>query len=673
MPNAPIHAARSVRWLVLWLATLAVTIAIYWPGLHGDFLFDDNPHIVKNALVQIGSFAPQDLWQAWNSSPFSFPGSRPLAMLTFGLNHAASGLDPFVFKATNLALHLLTGALVYFVCVRLGLLFQTLRGGTFDEECVKLWGWLATTIWLVHPLNLSPVLLSVQRMTILSTAFVLLGLLTYLVGRRRLVDGNRTGFAWVAVSPLFAGVGLLAKENAILLPALLLVTEWTLFRFAGLDGRSRRLLKAFFWLTVAVPLVVLVWYVIQHPGYLGYGSRPFSLEERLLTQARALWFYVRLLFVPDISALGLFHDDFSISRGLLAPWTTLPALLGLGLTAIAAVTLRARLPLFSFAVLFFLVGHAMESSIIPLELVYEHRNYLPMLGPLFALAYVPSIGAASLPISRGIVVLLVGATILALAATTAIRAYDWSGFGRLVLAEVEHHPDSTRASFQYAQLLMAQIESPEHAAGAAEEARRIFQRVTDLDPDQADGLFGLVVLDLQLGRQPSPAVLAELSERLRRIPFNPLNVNIKQFSFLVQWHEAAPPGRGLSPSQVLSLFDAALSNPTVTGASRIALYHALRAYHQRVVGDNLTALKYAEMAVRTDPSDWLLRDRHIRLLAMLGRFDEAERALQTAVGTDKLGVRERDAADLAQMIAAARRGEPVPALPPERNAHPGMR
>ena len=649
------------------IATVFLVIVAYWPGLHGDFLFDDNPHIVNNPLVHVPSVAPSDLWQAWNSSPFSFPGSRPLAMLTFGINHAFSGLDPFAFKATNLALHLLTGALVYVLCLRLATLHLTLRGSAANSSRARLWAWLAATVWLVHPLNLSPVLLSVQRMTILSTTCVLLGLLAYVVGRRRLAEGNRTGFAWVAASPLFAGVGLLAKENAILLPALLLVTEWTLFRFAGLDRLSGRLLKGFFWLVVVVPFLALAFYLVQHPGYLDYAHRPFSLEERLLTQARVLWFYVRLLFAPDIAALGLFHDDFAISRSLVSPWTTLPALLGLGFVAVTAFALRSRVPLFSFAVLFFLVGHAMESSIIPLELVYEHRNYLPMLGPVFALAYLPSVAAASLPISRGVVVALVGAVVLAFAATTAIRAYEWSGFGRLVLGEVEHHPNSARASFQYAQLLMAQLEKPEHAAGAAEEARGIFERVTNLNPNQVDGLFGLVVLDLQLGRQPPADVLTELTDRLRRIPFNPLNVNIKQFSFLVKWHEAVPAEAGLSPTQVLSLFDAALSNPTVNGASRIALYHALRAYHQRVLHDDLTALKYAEMAVQADPSDWMLRDRQIRLLAMLGRWDEAEQALAEALKTDQLGLYANDAAGLQTAITSARNGAPVPIMPEPRD------
>jgi len=119
---------ERARWFCIWLATIVTVVGAYWVGLDGDFLFDDNPHIVRNTLVQIHTLSPADLWQAWGSSVFSFPNSRPLAMLTFGVNHAFSGLDPFAFKATNLALHLLAGLLLYAVARRLAALFLRVEG-----------------------------------------------------------------------------------------------------------------------------------------------------------------------------------------------------------------------------------------------------------------------------------------------------------------------------------------------------------------------------------------------------------------------------------------------------------------------------------------------------------------------------------------------------------------
>jgi tetratricopeptide (TPR) repeat protein len=658
------------RWPAIWLATLALTTAVYWPGLSGDFLFDDNPHIVRNELVQIDSLTPASLRQAWSSSAFDFPNSRPLAMLTFGVNHALNGLSPFAFKATNLALHLLTGLVLYAVARRLARLFLRLAGRKGDGNDTRWWAWLTAALWLLHPLNLSPVLLSVQRMTVLSTLFVLLGMLAYLVGRQRQQDGEKGGLLWIWASPLLAVPGLLAKENALLLPLLLFVTEWTLLRFRGLDPRPKRQLGLFFLVVTALPILAAIAYLLTHPGYLGFVGRPFDMTERVLTQARVLWFYVHMLLAPDISAMGLFHDDIAISRSLLQPWTTLPAVIGVVAAAAAAVVLRKRLPLVSFAVLFFLAGHALESSIFPLELVYEHRNYLPAIAPLFALAYVPTVGASSISVSRGLLNVLVAAVLLVLSASTAMRAYDWSGFGRLILAEVENHPDSRRANFQYAQLLMEQIEKAELSGEAAALAKERFEHVVALDPDYADGLFGLVVLELYQDRVPSQELIDRLAERLRRIPWSPLKVNTGQFAYLAKWHEAAGPLPRLSRAQMLAIFEAALANPTLTGGDRAGIYHALRAYYQRSLGELDSALRYAELAVQASPDNWDLRDRHIRLLAATGRWEEAEAALHKAAEGDKLGLQVEQARNLAEVIAAARRGEPVPALPPKRSQDP---
>jgi tetratricopeptide (TPR) repeat protein len=665
MPDPSAKNVSSVRWILLWVATLALSIAVYWPGLDGDFLFDDNPHIVRNQLVQIGSLSPADLWQAWSSSHLDFPGSRPLAMLTFGVNHAISGLSPFAFKATNLALHILSGLVLFAVARRLGQLFLRLEGRDSEAPAVHWWAWLAATLWLVHPLNLSPVLLSVQRMTILATLAVLMGLLCYVVGRRRLMDGQRGGLAWILASPLFAGVGMLGKESAVLLPLLLFVTEWTLLRFRGLDARPRRQLVAFFVVATALPILGAIGYLLAHPGYLDFTGRPFDLAERLLTQPRVLWSYVHLLVIPDISAMGLFHDDVAISRNLLSPWTTMPSLVALIGVAVAGIALRRRLPLLSFATLFFLAGHALESSVFPLELVYEHRNYLPAIAPLFALAYVPTVGSDALPVSAWLTRTLVALLLVALSASTALRAHDWSGFGRLITAEVGHHPDSPRSNFQYAQLLMEQIRNAELSAEAAALAKQHFERVVALDPNHVDSLFGLVVLELYQGRVPPQALIDRLAERLRRIPWNPLNVNTAQFVYLVKWHGQEGPGPRLSREQMLMVFEAALSNPTLPAVGRAAIYHALRAYYQRSLNENGPALHYAELAVKAAPESWTLWDRYIRLLAATGRWDDADAALRSAVETDRLGLQRERAKDLAGVIAAARRGEPVPALPPE--------
>jgi Flp pilus assembly protein TadD len=124
---------------------------------------------------------------------------------------------------------------------------------------------------------------------------------------------------------------------------------------------------------------------------------------------------------------------------------------------------------------------------------------------------------------------------------------------------------------------------------------------------------------------------------------------------------------------MLAIFDAALANPTIPSVAQASVYHALRAYHHRVLGDAEAALRYAELAVQAAPSEWEMQDRKIRLLATLGRFDEAEQALREAVVSDTAGVRGARAERLAAVIERARRGEPVPAAPRDETANGAAR
>jgi tetratricopeptide (TPR) repeat protein len=658
MPDESTDRSSALRLPIALATVTCLTVAAYAFGLSGDFLFDDNPHIVRNVLVQIDSLAPQALWQAWHSGLAPFPHDRPLAMLTFGLNHVTSGLEPVAFKATNLALHLLTGLVLFAVARRLGAAFLRLERRDIGPAAVDWWAWLTAALWLLHPLNLSPVLLVVQRMTILATLFVLLGMLVYLVGRERLAAGKRIGLLWIWAAPGLALVGLMGKENALLLPLLLLVTEWTLLRFRGLSAASRRHMRLFFAATVALPALLVLAFLASNPYYLQSAERPFTLIERLLTEARALWFYLRLLLSPDITAMGLFHDDFPLSRDLLQPWTTLVAIAGWTTVVIVVLALRRRVPLLAFAALFFLAGHALESTVIPLELVYEHRNYLPAIGPLFALAFVPTAHAAP-RISRPLVRALTGVVLVSLAAATAVRAHDWSGFGRLITTEVRHHPLSPRANFQFAQLLMTQLDNGDLRDDAARLARAHFEKVAALHPDNADALFGLVVLELHLGSAPAPELIERLATVLRHAPFSPLNVNIGQFAFLVNWQGISEEARArLSTEQITEIFEAALENPTVPPIGRAAIRLAMSAYFHDVLGDPHTALRHAELAAEAAPAKWGIQDQRIRLLAGLGRVDDATAVLREAVRRDTLGLHSEQAEQLDSLIEEARRAEP---------------
>ncbi len=526
------NPSRLLSVAILVIA-LAATITVYSPGLGGPFLFDDSVHITQNRWVKIDNLGWDSLTRAWQSSFTSFPSNRPLAQLSFGINHAVAGLNPWAFKGVNLAIHLLTG-LAIFVFARLGL--RALSGQADRTQGETLFALAVAAFWLVHPLHVSTVLYVVQRMAQLSTLFLMLALSAYLWGRLRIAD-DKPGLPWMLAAIPLAAIGFLGKENTVLLPLLLLACELTLLRQLSL-GRNPWPVRLVWIALIVLPLVAGAIYLINHPGLLSHGGRPFTLEERGLTQPRILWLYLNWLFVPNVSQLGLFHDDIVTSTSLLSPPTTLIAIMGwIGLIVTALVMAR-RWPVFAFAVFFFLAAHALESTIFPLEMVFEHRNYLASIGPLFLLAYLVTVGATKTRFP-GAIGLLAIALLMAYGAATFARVQNWTSHETFVLASAENHPNSARAQFMAGQLAISMLPKIEgDKSEIANVASQFLEQGLAANDRCLNCLFGLVVLDLHLDRSVDPATLERLTKALRGGPVDASLVSVSQFGFLVNWLRA---------------------------------------------------------------------------------------------------------------------------------------
>lgn len=382
--TSPTH---DVSWLpaIGLILLLAITAAVFWPALGGPFLFDDLIHLPE--LGRDGGIDSLGDLLRFAFSSDSGPLRRPLAMLSFALNDQAWPADPWSFKYTNLMLHLLNGVLVFALVRQLGRLTDLARRAD----------WLAlavTALWLLHPIQLSTMMQVVQRMTELMALFTLLGLIAYLHGRRRVVTRPWRGYAWMTLGIGMLGpLAVLCKENGILICLYALVIEATLIRRSGLDRPRGWLLWS--GLFLILPLLALAGYLLRPVGMrlldgslnLNYAGRDFSLLERLLTESRILLDYLGQILLPRLTGSSLFHDDYPVSRGLLdPPVTTACVVLILGALAFALLG-RRRYPVAAFAILWFLGGQVLESTVVGLELYFEHRNYLPMLGPVFAIVY----------------------------------------------------------------------------------------------------------------------------------------------------------------------------------------------------------------------------------------------------------------------------------------------
>lgn len=447
---------QSTHFWIL-CSILLVVVLIYQPGLKGPFVLDDGENISFHpgiALKELNANSIKQALLAGNSGPLK----RPLASISFALNHYfAGGFDNTLpFKVTNLAIHAITTILIYFLAF--WLTRAPALAALTNTQALQLASFSAA-LWAIHPIQLTNVLYVVQRMNSLSALFVVAGLLTYVYGRQLLETQRSRGFLLMSIG-VFAGMmlGLTAKENAVLLSLFALTIEFVFFKRAHLDIVTRRHLFLLFSLALAIPAILFLAYIAVHPDYFSnsYALRSFSVSERLLTEMRILWYYIHLLVIPSVNELGLFHDDITLSTNLFTPYTTFLSVAGILALLIFALIKIKRYPIISFAILWFLAGHLLESTVFSLELVYEHRNYLPSFSIVFALCYFLISRPPKANSTNKIWILLICATTIMLGFATWSRANTWKDAVLLAESMAERHPLSPRANDFASRVVLAE-------------------------------------------------------------------------------------------------------------------------------------------------------------------------------------------------------------------------
>lgn len=439
---------RKFIHLLILFPTMLLVVAVYIPGIKGPYVLDDGENITLNKAVALNTLNLDDIYDA-SLSNNSGVLKRPLAALSFGLNHYFSGgfENTLPFKLTNIFIHICNSILIYVLALML-LGTPVLRQIGKDWNRKVTAGLIAAT-WALHPIQLTSVLYVVQRMNSLSALFVLAGLIVFLHGRGLLAATEAKGlpimYAGIAIG---AVMGAGAKENAILLPLFALTIEYTLFSRASLSVAIQKQVQHFYVVFLLIPFLFFAGYLLLHPGFIsnGYLERHFTLSERLLTQPRILWFYLSLVLFPSVHRLGLFHDDISVSHGAFDPFSTLPSLIGLFAITIFSIVKARRYPLFAFSILWFIAGHMLESSIFSLEISYEHRNYIPSFGLIFVGILYLRTWLEKISNTYALRYTIPLLLILSLGYSTWSRANTWSDINILAESEVNNHPNSGRAN-----------------------------------------------------------------------------------------------------------------------------------------------------------------------------------------------------------------------------------
>ena len=374
--NHPPIAYGPKRETLLLSLLAIVVILIYADTLTTPFIFDDLINIQNNPHIRVPALSFENLaWAGFNSPE----GRRPVANISFALNYYFNGYNLVGYHAVNILIHLTCGIFLYFLAQ------ATMQTPALRSRYEKF-GWIpffTAFIWLVHPLQTQSVTYIVQRMNCMAAMFYVLAMLFYV--KFRMSKASRSKWMLFAGCVISAFLAFGTKEITATLPLFIILYEWYFFQELSAQWAKRNflLLGGVFLLFIIIALVYLDYNPVAKI-LKGYEIRDFTPVQRVLTQSRVVIFYISLLLWPNPSRLNLDHD-FALSYSLLSPATTLMAITAIiGLIAFAILTARKE-PLLSFSIIWLFGNLVIESSIIGLELVFEHRYYLPSMFAILAI------------------------------------------------------------------------------------------------------------------------------------------------------------------------------------------------------------------------------------------------------------------------------------------------
>jgi len=428
------------------VALFIIVVAIYSNTFDASWHFDDGPNILNNRALHLTHLNWQDIkktfFASWGGGEKLY---RPVACFSFALNYYVGRSEVSGYHAVNLAIHFVSSVFLFlFIHNTLNLAMLKGRYGA-DLYSIAL---LASVLWAISPVQTQAVTYVVQRMASMAGMFYIMAMYFYFKGRTSTKTSlKKTHYLICVVCGIFA---FNSKENSAMLPISIL-----LFDLFFIQGITKRNIKRYFsFLLIAVLMCVTA--VVLFKGFSeldpqnmfsGYKSRGFTLFERLLTEPRIVLFYISLLLYPMPHRLSFVHD-ISVSKGLFDPPTTILAVLIILTILGLAIVKSKRWPFISFCVLFFFINHSIESTVIPLELVFEHRNYIPSM-----LFFVPIVilivkgirffsGKNAIQFIISAFVVLV---IIALGHSTFVRNFVWKTDESLWLDAVEKSPNLPRS------------------------------------------------------------------------------------------------------------------------------------------------------------------------------------------------------------------------------------
>jgi Flp pilus assembly protein TadD len=489
------------HYLIAISSICLLCVLVYSNTFNSPFVFDDTRNIEENRFIRLTDLDFNKLYDAGFKSPTLH---RPVVNISFALNYYFGKYDVTGYHVVNTIIHSINGILVYFLALILFKQLSEMPGQRILQfRSPALMSLFAAFFFVAHPLQTQSVTYIVQRMNSMAVMFYLLSLFLYISGRMAQTRRRR----WPLLSGCLVSwiMALGSKEIALTLPFIILLYEFYFFQDLHIVWEKREI--KYLLVPIAILSLTAFIYVGAHPFDRildGYGVRDFTMWERVLTQFNVVVFYISLLFYPHPSRLNLVHQ-FPISHSLSDPVTTLfSVILIIGFIGLA-VYLARKNRLISFCILWFLITLAVESSVIGLEMIFEHRLYLPMFGFALIVTYVLFFFLSQRPLWFIPISILI---IVSLGTATYLRNSIWHDRITLWSDAVTKEPLSPRAHNNLGLALKEQ--------GRLEEAIGHFSAALQIRPDHAHAHNNLGVALRERGR-PGEAV-GHFSQALRIQP-----------------------------------------------------------------------------------------------------------------------------------------------------------
>jgi Flp pilus assembly protein TadD len=485
------------RFRELGLIVLVGAVA-YSNTFGSPFAFDDFYNILKIEQIRdLSNFLSlQDI-------PL-YPRLRLLGYFTLALNYWAHGFDVTGYHVVNLMIHIAAAFSVYFL-VHLTFRTPVLKGSGISQYSNAI-ALFSALIFVSHPLQTQAVTYIVQRFASLATLLYLSALVLYI--KARLLSPGLRSRAYLAASVVVTLLAMMTKEIAFTIP--LTIAMYELFFLRG-TPRARRSLAAMLPLLLFIPAQFLITAFGAGEGgltILDSGTSyivGISRTTYMITQLRVLVTYIRLVFLPFGQNLDY---DYPVYDSLLAPPVLLSAAFLMAICALGVwLFIRSRrgepaLRIISFGIAWFFVTLSVESSVFPLDLIYEHRMYLPSAGVFIALATAGTLVVLQFSWRpAGTMAALFGTIVLIMTVATYSRNEVWRTHSSLWQDVVEKSPQKVRANYN-----LAVAYSMENRA---DEAIEQLEKTLSLDPACVKALKALGTYYEKQERIPEAIVLYE--------------------------------------------------------------------------------------------------------------------------------------------------------------------